>query len=565
MTSSSLIGKQIDEYRLESMLGEGGMASVYRAVDTRLNRYVAIKVIRASLRDESDYTMRFEREARAIGQLEHPNIITLYRFGEKDGLLYMAMQYVDGADLAAVIESFHRDGDYIEFKEVNRVAQEIGVALDYAHSQGVIHRDIKPHKIMINRDGRVLVTDFGLALLTEIGTQGEIFGSPHYIAPEQAISSAGAVPQSDLYAMGVVIYEMLTGRVPFDAAEPLDIAMKHMSEPVPSPLEFRPELSKDVEKVALKALAKEPNERYATGGELASALKDALHETSRPAKTTITSKVELELEANPLPPIPPVAQQETQQRQSPITQQVNKNVTRPSSGVPRSRWYMLAGAGIAGLLVLVIMAIILLGGGSGNDDDTPEPTITTDAVAGIVDQTATTPATSVETPIQTEPVLTALSSAPTLTVESAEPINSAQATAETMLPVVEVTAAPVVDPTVAEAETYVIVIRWQGEDSLFVTNITREQNFPLGLLTLIGIGSVSGAEWDVDRLSNGECVAVWKDSGNPQTGDSTCTLVGNRLVRNGQSRFWKSSFVVLFEGIQVATCENSPCIVPITR
>ncbi|HEX2618691.1 MAG TPA: serine/threonine-protein kinase [Phototrophicaceae bacterium] len=213
----TLTGNQIDEYRLEAMLGEGGMASVYRAIDVRLNRYVAIKVIQTSFRDNSTYIMRFEREAQAIAQLEHPNIITLYRFGDKDGLLYIAMQYIDGADLATVIDSFRQDDTYIDLNDVIRLAHEIGGALDYAHSKGVIHRDIKPHNIMINQQNRAIVTDFGLALLTELGTQGEIFGSPHYIAPEQAISSAGAVPQSDLYAFAVVLYEMLTNVVPFTA------------------------------------------------------------------------------------------------------------------------------------------------------------------------------------------------------------------------------------------------------------------------------------------------------------------------------------------------------------
>jgi eukaryotic-like serine/threonine-protein kinase len=229
MSQQSLIGKQIDEYKLEALLGEGGMASVYRALDVRLNRYVAVKVIRANFRSMSDYTMRFEREARAVAQLEHPNIITIYRYGEVDGLLYMAMQYVDGADLASVIESYHADGELIEFDEIIRLAHEVGTALDYAHSKGVIHRDIKPHNILITKDGRAIVTDFGLALLTQLGTRGEIFGSPHYIAPEQAISSAGVVPQTDLYALGVMLYEMLTGVVPFDAEQPLDISMKHMS------------------------------------------------------------------------------------------------------------------------------------------------------------------------------------------------------------------------------------------------------------------------------------------------------------------------------------------------
>jgi serine/threonine protein kinase len=259
MTKDSLLGKQFDEYRLEKMLGHGGMARVYRAIDTRLNRYTAIKVIDAPFRDDSEYARRFDIEAQAFAQLHHPNIVAIYRYGEVDGLLYMAMQYVEGADLGRLIADTPK-GEFFPLDETLKILRQLADALDYTHQTGVIHRDVKPSNIMIDNDGRAFLTDFGLALLTEVGTKGEIFGSPHYIAPEQAISSAGAVSQSDFYSIGVVLYEMLTGQVPFDAENSLDIAMLHMTETPSPPRQYNPTLPPALEAVILKLLAKESKE-----------------------------------------------------------------------------------------------------------------------------------------------------------------------------------------------------------------------------------------------------------------------------------------------------------------
>jgi len=201
----NLIGRQVDEYRLEALLGQGGMASVYRGLDVRLNRKVAIKVIDTPFRADADHIRRFEREAQAIAQLEHPHIVRLYRYGQAGSLLYMAMQYVEGQNLQSMLAAYRKGRQLMPADKVRRIIREICAALDYAHSKGVIHRDVKPSNIMLDKEGNAILTDFGLALLTEVGTRGEILGSPHYIAPEQAISSANVVPQSDLYAVGVIL------------------------------------------------------------------------------------------------------------------------------------------------------------------------------------------------------------------------------------------------------------------------------------------------------------------------------------------------------------------------
>ena len=279
-TQDELIGQQLDEYQLEALLGHGGMARVYRGRDIRLNRAVAIKVIDTPFQTDSDYLMRFEREAQAIAQLEHPNVVTVYRFGEAEGLLYLAMRYVEGLGLDSMLATYRDREKFIAAQEASRIIREVCSALDYAHEKGVIHRDVKPSNIMLDRNNHVVLTDFGLALLTEVGTRGEIFGSPHYVAPEQAVSSAGALPQSDLYAVGVIMYQMFTGQLPFLGEKALDIAKQHLTQSPPSPRAARPELSPALEAVILKTLAKKPEDRYPSGATLADALDEALSPTA---------------------------------------------------------------------------------------------------------------------------------------------------------------------------------------------------------------------------------------------------------------------------------------------
>lgn len=272
-----LLGKMLDEYRIEALRGKGGMARVYRGYDTRLNRPAAIKIIDYPFQQHPDYLRRFEREARAIGQLDHPNIVRLYRTGQVDEMLYIAMQYVNGVELSVYLAQHTPKGALHPPAEVILpLVAQICDALDAMHAAGIIHRDLSPANILVTTNGHAIVTDFGLALLSDVGTQGEIFGSPHYLAPEQAMSSAHAVPQSDLYALGVILYQVFTGHMPFDAIDPMELALQHLSqEPLP-PRSFNPHISPALDAFLKRCLAKKPEERFTSGKALYRALAEIL-------------------------------------------------------------------------------------------------------------------------------------------------------------------------------------------------------------------------------------------------------------------------------------------------
>jgi len=270
-----MIGQQLANFRVERLLGQGGMATVYYGLDVSLQRPVAIKVIDKRYRDNPVYTTRFIKEARMMAKWRHENLIQIYYAGEKLGFSYYVMEYVDGDDLSAVMAIYADEGAQMPNEDVLRIGNAIASALDYAHSQGVIHRDIKPSNVLIAKDGRVLLGDFGMALEVSYGSMGDIFGTPHYISPEQAKRSADAVPQSDLYSLGIILYEALTGTVPFNDTSPASIALQHITQAPPLPRSINPEISPAVEAVILKALEKKPQNRYQSGAQLMSAFEEA--------------------------------------------------------------------------------------------------------------------------------------------------------------------------------------------------------------------------------------------------------------------------------------------------
>ncbi len=285
----SLIGRQLANFRIERVLGRGGMGVVYYGWDVKLQRPVAIKVIDARYRGRPHYAQRFLQEAQAVATWRHAHITQVFYADDQDGLYYYVMEYVDGLDLSDLLDQYRADGETMPYEDVMRIGYAVASALDYAHRKGVIHRDVKPSNIMVARDGRILLADFGLAMDVEQGSQGEVFGSPHYVAPEQARRSANAVPQSDLYSLAVILYEILTGSLPFDDPSPTAVALQHLTLPPPPPRERNPSLSPEVDAVLLQALRKAPAERYRTGVELMDALGKALFggQAIPPAGTTM--------------------------------------------------------------------------------------------------------------------------------------------------------------------------------------------------------------------------------------------------------------------------------------
>ncbi len=293
--NNPLIGRKLANFQIKRLLGHGGMADVYYGWDEKLHRPVAIKVFEAETRAKTAQANRFIQEARMMAKWRHDNIIQIYYSGDETGLFYYVMEFVDGYDLASIMSVYSDKDELMPIADVLRIGDSLASALDYSHVQGVIHRDVKPANVMIaNEDGRVVLGDFGLALDLSKKSQGEVFGSPHYIAPEQARRSSDAIPQSDLYSLGVILYEMLTGATPFNDPSPASLALQHISEPPPLPRSINPALSEEVEKVLLKALEKSPADRYRSGRELMDALGKAL--AAKPAAVPA--------DVSSLPPIP---------------------------------------------------------------------------------------------------------------------------------------------------------------------------------------------------------------------------------------------------------------------
>ncbi len=300
------------------------MSRVYQGYDENLDRLAAVKVISGDFvtTTEEEYTRRFQSEARAIARLRHPNIVGVYQFGRTEGIYYMAQVFLEGKDLRSLLKEYIDRSQRIPPAEILRIINDVGNALDYAHEQGVIHRDIKPSNIMLEKKtGRAILMDFGLALSIQEGTMGDTFGSAHYIAPEQAVSSAKSVPQSDLYSLGIVLYEMLAGRVPFDDPSVMSVALKHLNELPPPPTMYNPDLPPAVEAVIMRVLDKDPKRRHATGKELLDDLERAFtidKPGEAPGVKGSPAVVDM-LDSKTRPPLP-WWQQQVEQQQQPADQ-----------------------------------------------------------------------------------------------------------------------------------------------------------------------------------------------------------------------------------------------------
>ncbi len=463
MTDDPLIGRRLANFRIERLIGHGGMAQVYFGLDVTLQRPVAIKVIDARYRGSESYAERFTREARTVASWRHENIVQVYYADVQEGIYYFVMEYIDGPDLAHLLSQYAEDGELMPHEDVLRIGWAVADALDYAHKRGVIHRDVKPSNVMVASDNRVVLADFGLAMDVQQGTMGEVFGTPHYIAPEQARRSSDAVPQSDLYALGVMLYEMLTGVVPFDDPSPASLALQHLTLPPPPPRDINPELGVETERVLLKALSKSPAERYQTGSDLMRALESSLtspHESAEeyielppPAaglrdlslsRLTVADRVAQHVQATrtavafPQPLIPKTKEHQTDE--SPASQ--------VSSGGRRNTGIIVV-AVVAVLVVVVGVALLVVLRGDKGDNSSASgalPTSTEEAVAQVQEITPTatespTPFTPTGAPTETSVPVSVPTTAPVATNTA----TSAPTQPPTFTPTVSYT--PTVEPT----------------------------------------------------------------------------------------------------------------------
>ena len=376
----NMIGQTLGHYHILEQLGEGGMATVYKAYDTHLERDVAIKVIRldqftpASLQS---VLARFEREAKSLARLTHPNIVHINDYGEQDNVPYLVMDYLPGGTLKG------RLGQPMKWQDASRLLLPIAQALGYAHEQNLIHRDVKPSNILMTKKGQPMLTDFGIAKILDTGGQtltatGVGIGTPEYMAPEQWTGKT--TPQSDIYSLGVVLYEMLTGRPPYTADTPAAILIKQATEALPRPKQYIPDLPEAVEKVLIKAMAKEPADRYETMDDFARALEGLLadamkEEQALPTMAAVTAAKTLASAegAKPvdLPTMTVEGQKEAELKTvlAPLPTGTGKPppqvpVEKPTGKSPQ-RWWLWAVAGVVILAALGLAFLLLNPFGKG--------------------------------------------------------------------------------------------------------------------------------------------------------------------------------------------------------
>ncbi|GAB4574007.1 MAG: hypothetical protein Kow0077_18400 [Anaerolineae bacterium] len=264
--------KTLGKYEIVERLGRGGMAEVFKGYHAALDRYVAIKLLHAFLADDPEFKSRFEREAQNVAKLKHPNIVQVYDFeyDEANESYYMVMELIEGPTLKDRLFELSRTHEGLSLNEALRIVRDAAAALDYAHRQGMIHRDVKPANLMLDKDGRVVLTDFGIAKIVtgvQFTASGGMVGTPAYMAPEQGLGEAGD-ERSDIYSLGVILFQLCTGKLPYEADTPLATILKHLNEETPRPTSIRPELPRAVEQIILKAMAKEPDDRFATAQEM---------------------------------------------------------------------------------------------------------------------------------------------------------------------------------------------------------------------------------------------------------------------------------------------------------
>jgi len=354
---SFAIGENVGPYRIIEQLGQGGMATVFKAYHAALDRYVAIKVLHPAFKEEPNFLSRFQREARVVARLEHPNIVPIYDFAEHKGQPYLVMKFIDGQTLKA-----HMNEKPLTKEEAVQIVDDVGGALAYAHKQGVLHRDVKPSNVLLSPDGSIYLADFGLARMAQAGastlSKDVMLGTPQYISPEQGQGVRDLDQGTDIYSFGVLLYEMVVGRVPFNADTPFSIIHDHIYTPLPLPSTVNPNVPEVVERVLLKSLAKDRKDRFETVEQQVLAFRTAVLGGEGAFLETIA--------------LQPVAEDGSERETStPIIPDDIIDGEKDAVGQekpPRKRWPWI----VAGLLISIGCLIAFLGT-LGGENETPEP------------------------------------------------------------------------------------------------------------------------------------------------------------------------------------------------
>ncbi len=301
---SFAVGENVGPYRITDRLGQGGMATVYRAYHANLDRYVALKVLHAIFREDQTFLTRFRREAQIVAKLEHPNIIPIYDYNEHNGEPYLVMKFIEGETLKSRLAR-----QPLTLDETMRVMMAVSQALTYAHEQGILHRDIKPSNILLENSGQPYIADFGLARMVSVGestlSKDMMLGTPQYMSPEQAQGIQELDSGTDIYSLGVVLYELVVGRVPFNADTPYAIVHDHIFAPLPLPSKVNPQVPRPVEQVLLKVLAKDRGDRYPSAVAMMDAFRKAVRESDLKELSAHSYRVPVPSGTGAAPPVAP--------------------------------------------------------------------------------------------------------------------------------------------------------------------------------------------------------------------------------------------------------------------
>ena len=360
-------------YELIEKIGEGGMAVVYKAKDRLLNRYVAIKILRPEFTQDEQFLDSFKRESQAAAGLQHPNIVSIYDVGRTGNINFIVMELVDGRPLSDFIKEKGR----LDYKTTIDIAKQMASALSIAHKHQIIHRDVKPHNIMITSDGIAKLTDFGIARAvsnaTMVADTSKIIGSVHYFSPEQA-RGAYVDERSDIYSLGIVMFEMLTGRVPFDGETPVEVALKHINEDVPSPAKLVPGIPPALDKVVLKATDKYQTERYKSADEMLEALKNVEFVTQMVGDRVFAGEKDNKLRQDENV-VAPVNNKREDREQEMVVLPANSRKPKSKTDDSKKKKKIAIIIGIAAAAILILFGILYVSGiigGSGKEVVVPD-------------------------------------------------------------------------------------------------------------------------------------------------------------------------------------------------